>query len=296
MLSGIDVSNYQSAQPDLSGRSFIVVKSTEGHTLINANRKSQAAWGRQHSCLVGWYHFLWPGGVQAQVDFFVHGNPAANQDPTPVQAADFIAVDFERTSAGSMASTADKNAMIRGLQAAYPHAQVGLYCNVTDWHNTDDFCGDFLWIADPSAPDGQPRVQHPWTFQQTAISGGTDVDAAHFDTLAQLQQWAHAKESDTMTLTDTDISKIADAVYKKLMTTDGVLAAPADASDYATNKFWTLQSHVQATTFAARKAATDTAAILAQLKALDPAALEGALVARIDGLKAIVTVTDPQQG
>ncbi|MEV7684439.1 hypothetical protein [Streptomyces bungoensis] len=207
-----------------------------------------------------------------------------NYDPTPVQAGDFIAVDFERTSAGSM-STADKNAMIRGLQTAYPHAQVGLYCNVTDWHNTEDFCGDFLWIADPSAPDGRPRVQHPWTFQQTAISGGTDVDAAHFDTLAQLLQWAHAKESDTMALTDTDVNRIADAVYDKLMTTDGVLAAPADASDYATNKFWTLQSHVQATTFAARKAATDAAAVLALLQAFDPAAVEQALVDKVKAHK-----------
>jgi hypothetical protein len=46
-------------------------------------------------------------------------------------------------------------------------------------------------------------------------------------------------------LTVDDIAKVAAAVYAKLLKTDDVLAAPADASDYATNKFWTWQTHIQ---------------------------------------------------
>ncbi|WP_318201026.1 N-acetylmuramoyl-L-alanine amidase [Streptomyces sp. SCL15-4] len=46
-------------------------------------------------------------------------------------------------------------------------------------------------------------------------------------------------------LSDADIKRIADAVYTKLLKTDGVLDAPAEATDYKTNKSWTWQSHIQ---------------------------------------------------
>jgi hypothetical protein len=46
-------------------------------------------------------------------------------------------------------------------------------------------------------------------------------------------------------LTTDDINKVAAAVFAKLLKTDDVLTAPADASDYATNKFWTWQTHIQ---------------------------------------------------
>jgi hypothetical protein len=52
-------------------------------------------------------------------------------------------------------------------------------------------------------------------------------------------------QEDDVALTVDDIAKVAAAVYAKLLKTDDVLAAPADASDYATNKFWTWQTHIQ---------------------------------------------------
>jgi hypothetical protein len=79
--------------------------------------------------------------------------------------------------------------------------------------------------------------------------------------------WSPGEDED-MALSETDINKIADAVVKKLVagggvlessdvrrifTTDGVLTAPADASDYATNKHWTFATHVQSTTTAVRE-------------------------------------------
>jgi len=52
-------------------------------------------------------------------------------------------------------------------------------------------------------------------------------------------------QEDDVALTDADITKVADAVFKKLLKTDGVINAPADASDYNTNKFWAWQTHIQ---------------------------------------------------
>lgn len=52
-------------------------------------------------------------------------------------------------------------------------------------------------------------------------------------------------QEDDVALTTDDINKVAAAVYTKLLKTDDTLAAPADASDYATNKFWTWQTHIQ---------------------------------------------------
>jgi hypothetical protein len=52
-------------------------------------------------------------------------------------------------------------------------------------------------------------------------------------------------QEDDVALTADDITKVAAAVYAKLLKTDDVLTAPADASDYATNKFWTWQTHIQ---------------------------------------------------
>lgn len=56
---------------------------------------------------------------------------------------------------------------------------------------------------------------------------------------------AGPNQEDDVALTDADISNIADAVFKKLLKTDGVLNAPADASDYKTNPYWAWQTHIQ---------------------------------------------------
>lgn len=64
---------------------------------------------------------------------------------------------------------------------------------------------------------------------------------------------------------DTGADVITPADLPVLVNTDNVLAAPPDASDIATNKFWTWGSHIVATTTAARAANTRTAAMSAKL-------------------------------
>lgn len=81
------------------------------------------------------------------------------------------------------------------------------------------------------------------------------------------QTWDPGEDED-MALSSTDIDKIADRVVAKLLagggaleggdirrffTTDEILTAPADSSDYATNKHWTFATHVQSTTTAVRE-------------------------------------------
>ncbi|MEU3528811.1 N-acetylmuramoyl-L-alanine amidase [Streptomyces sp. NPDC038707] len=52
-------------------------------------------------------------------------------------------------------------------------------------------------------------------------------------------------QEDDVALSDADVKRIADAVYIKLLKTDGVLDAPADSAEYKTNRFWSWQSHIQ---------------------------------------------------
>ena len=90
-------------------------------------------------------------------------------------------------------------------------------------------------------------------------------------------------EDDDMALSSADIDKIANAVVAKLVagggtleggdirrifTTDGILTAPADATDRATNPHWTFASHVQNTTAAVREVRTQVRSNGEQLTAL----------------------------
>lgn len=94
---------------------------------------------------------------------------------------------------------------------------------------------------------------------------------------------------------DTIVTKTADAVYLKLLKTDGVLNSPADAGDHATNPFWGWQTHIEATTTAARAARTDTAFIRTQLAAILKAITDnaGTDTASAAALKVLV---DPSGG
>lgn len=77
-------------------------------------------------------------------------------------------------------------------------------------------------------------------------------DPGSFPMAPILARAAGAPEEDEVT--KDDIERIADAVFKKLVSTDGVFEAPEDAESYKTNRFWTWKSHVATQTRAARGA------------------------------------------
>src|SRR5690606_33752617 len=96
-------------------------------------------------------------------------------------------------------SDAEKNDFIKKCKAKAPTLKVGLYCNTDYWKNRDhsSYCGDFLWIADPSAPKGKPRITHAWTIHQYSSAGGTDRNVADFANIGAMKVWAGQKVAAT---------------------------------------------------------------------------------------------------
>ncbi|CAL2069979.1 glycoside hydrolase family 25 protein [Streptomyces murinus] len=182
MLHGIDVSSFQSTSYDTDGLSFVFMKATEGRSYVNPRLTAQTKTGRDAGLVVGFYHFLWPGNLSAQADYFLQH--------TPEKAGDILAVDWETTSDGTHASNADKDAFIRKLKQLRPHNKVVLYTNRDFWLNIDrtSYAGDGLWIAD-YVTAGKPRIKAKWRFHQYA-SQPLDKDLADFSSKAALKEWA----------------------------------------------------------------------------------------------------------
>lgn len=179
-VDGIDVASYQNTAYATAGLGFVIVKATEGTAYINTKHSAQVATGRAHELVVGHYHFVRPGGMDAQVAYFLaHANP---------KPGDILALDWEDANV----SSADKDAWIKHAQAAAPGHRVLLYCNRDFWLKRDKsgFCGDGLWIADPDGAKGKPRVTTQWTIHQYSEAGGTDRNTANFESKATLQTWA----------------------------------------------------------------------------------------------------------
>ncbi len=179
-VSGIDVAAYQKTTYSTAGLGLVIVKATEGTGYVNPAHAAQIKHGRDNHLVVGHYHFVRPGDMKAQADyFFTHAAPSPG---------DILALDWEDQGV----SGAEKDAWIKHAQATAPGHRVLLYCNRDFWLNRDrtQFVGDGLWIADPGSPAGHPDVKHAWTIHQYSESGGIDHDVANFADKAALQAWA----------------------------------------------------------------------------------------------------------
>jgi GH25 family lysozyme M1 (1,4-beta-N-acetylmuramidase) len=212
-IQGIDVASYQTATFDTGGLAFVFIKATEGTSYVNPKQTDQAAHGRAAGCVVGFYHFLHPGSVAAQAQYFV--------DKCASRSGDVLACDWEPTSSG-LASNADKDAFIKAVKALRPDHRVILYCDLERWKNVDttSYAGDGLWIADPNHPAGKPSVKSAWLFHQYGIRG-TDRDLGNFTDRAALAAWAGSSQEDDVT--QEDIDKLAAAVVAKLLAGGGAL-------------------------------------------------------------------------
>lgn len=285
LIKGADVASFQAVEFDTTGLSFAFTKATQSTNYVNSRMSGQAAWMRRKGLVVGFYHFLVKGNIYAQAAYFV--KQAASID------GDILACDWETNPANSTyPSNAEKDAFIKEVKRLRPTHKVVLYCNTSFWKSIDktSYAGDGLWIADPNHASGKPAVQAPWIIHQYSISGGMDRNVANFTTKAALADWAGAGNGYDVALDPADINKIADAVYTKLLKTDGVLAGPADAADIKTNPFWTWQSHITSTDDAARKSASNSDAILALLK--DPTGFIAELKAEIGKIAMTVKVDE----
>ncbi|MEU0008481.1 glycoside hydrolase family 25 protein [Streptomyces sp. NPDC006314] len=184
MLHGIDVSAFQSSAYDTDGLSFVFIKATEGRSYVNPRLTAQTKTARDAGLVVGFYHFLWPGDLTAQAEYFVRH--------APDHPGDLLAVDWETTGDGTHASNAEKDRFIRKLKQLRPDNRVLLYANRNFWLTVDttSYAGDGLWIAD-YVTAGKPRIKAKWRFHQYT-SEPHDKDVANFASKAALKEWARA--------------------------------------------------------------------------------------------------------
>ncbi len=182
MLRGIDVSAYQSSAYGTDGLSFVFVKATEGRSYVNPKLAAQTKRARDAGLVVGFYHFLWPGNLAAQAEYFL--------SKTPEKKGDVLAVDWESTGEGTHASNAEKDRFIRKLKSLRPDNRVVLYTNRNYWLTVDttSYAGDGLWIAD-YVKAGEPRIRAKWRFHQYT-DDPVDTDVADFASRDALREWA----------------------------------------------------------------------------------------------------------
>lgn len=228
-VKGVDVSSFQDPGYSTAGLGFAFVKATQGQNYTNPDMVGEIATAERAKLVVGLYHFMQPGdSVSAQLNYF--------KSHAPVKPGYLIVVDWESLN-GAWPSNADKDALIKGLKAAYPNNRVGLYTNKDGWLNHDhtSYCGDFLWIATVGDTPGNPSIRHPWTFHQYGTSRGTDLDVANFQTITALKAWA--KYPTTVPPTGPTVPPQA---YKDVFLSD-VFPVP-DGHDGGGNAYWTVQT------------------------------------------------------
>lgn len=218
MIKGIDVSAYQSETYSRSGYDFVIVKATEGRTYVNPKQSAQAARARAAGLVLGFYHFLWPGNIAAQAKYFV--------EKCASRPGDILACDWEHTSSGTAATSAEKDAFMKEVKRLRPDHRVILYCNVDFWVNRDtsSYDGDGLWIAQYNGRPGDPSIRAKWLIHQYT-SSPLDINVARFDSRAAMRAWAAGtstppKEEDDVT--PDDIKKIVEQTAERVWTKDNL--------------------------------------------------------------------------
>lgn len=263
---GEDWASYQDAAPATSGLGFAFVKATEGTGYVNPLHDAQVAHARAEGLVVGHYHFARPGSAADQSAYFLQHAKA--------QPGDLLALDWEDDGVTGAA----KDALLRQIQHDATEHRALLYCDRDFWLNRDGsgFAGDGLWIADPSAAKGAPRITTSWLIHQYADTSGLDRDYTTM-TAAQLRTWAVGGA--TPTPEDDVATTPADAkvTAKGWLDYDGAPAPAAGSpyanSDAATNTTWSLRYWSGDVTLKVREAAASATATLDLLKAGTPVTL-----------------------
>ncbi|GAA0467465.1 glycoside hydrolase family 25 protein [Streptomyces stramineus] len=180
MIHGIDVSSHQRKNYPIGGSDFVFVKVSEGTSYTNPKWMAQRDRAERKGLVVGFYHYVTPGSMAAQVDYFL-----GEAQP---RAGHMLALDWEDPGV----SCKDKDRWIAEARSAAPGHRVVLYCNRDYWlhRDTTSRAGDGLWIADPDHPAGHPAIEHPWTFHQYSSADGLDRNVGRFVDRAALSAWA----------------------------------------------------------------------------------------------------------
>lgn len=322
---GVDVSAYQRPQDwaahKRDGVVFAWAKASEGQRSRDARFDSHIAAVIKAGLVPGGYHFAWPNqdAVTEAKNYIGAVAPYARAQP-------FVHwLDLERYSDGrnyaGRTSTQIREWAARWLatvEQAFPGQRVGVYTSGDDIAKGHLPPGVPLWYpAYPwgpapysraeAAPQPRPSGRTPLFWQFT--SQPMDRNICYLSA-AGLRAWA-AGEEDDMPLSDADVDKVADAVVAKLLAGGGVLEGgdldriwardvvpaarpPHNNTDYETNQTWTPKYTMLTTVEGVRETLARVEQLQAALAALDPAALQAALVAKLTGLEVDITVTKPE--
>ncbi|MGE9696655.1 GH25 family lysozyme [Streptomyces sp. CH6] len=189
MITGQDWASYQPASPSTSGLSFAIIKATEGTSYTNPRMNGQAATARAAGLVVGFYHFLLPGNVQAQAEYFVKQAVSVEYD--------LLVCDWESSTHGSP-TCAEKDQFLKAVQKLRgSNHRVLLYCNRDFWTNRDttSFAADGLWIAEYNGSPGKPSIKAPWVIHQYT-STPVDTNVGNWASRAELRAWARKGAAD----------------------------------------------------------------------------------------------------
>lgn len=158
-------------------------------------------------------------------------------------------------------------------------AQIETLVRVLDWAATEHDIPRRRCRSWTDPGFGYHRLYPEWSTSGTACPG--DARVKQFNEIV-LPRVISGEVEEDVAVTDADVAKIATAVANKLIagggvlenedirrifTTDGIIKAPADASDAAANPFWAFASVIQDIHARSRAATSVLAAIDAQAKA-----------------------------
>jgi Glycosyl hydrolases family 25 len=183
-VKGVDVDYpYQGDAYNTTGLGFVFVKATQGNHWVNPHLTQQVNQGVTHGLVTGRYLFMEAGlSAKSQAEFFHQHAMVFTGTP--------IAIDWEGFQ-GRWPTNDEKNKLIKAVKQLFPKNKVGLYTNVDGWthHDSDSYCGDFLWIAEPGKP-GDVSIKHNWTFHQYAVLHNVDQNTSMFENIRALKEWA----------------------------------------------------------------------------------------------------------
>ncbi|CAM5316371.1 Muramidase OS=Streptomyces alboniger OX=132473 GN=CP975_25030 PE=3 SV=1 [Streptomyces alboniger] len=169
---------------DTDGLSFVIIKSTEGRSVCQpeADLAGEEGQGRRLAWS-GFYHFLWPGNITAQAEYFVKQDAGEGGGP----ARGGLGVH----RGPPVASNKEKDRFIKEVKRLRPSHRVLLYTNRDFWLNRDttSYAGDALWIADYVSA-GKPRIKAKWAIHQYT-SSPLDKNVADFESEDALREWAN---------------------------------------------------------------------------------------------------------
>jgi len=196
-LPGVDVASYQGPPGNWVGEAgqikWAAVKITEfepnGVKYVNPDALADWNYLAAHNLGRIGYMFGHPAtSVTDSVDLFTTEIRSLGLRNTDGVALDLEVTDglgpasVDRWAAQVLANLHDRLHRMPVVYTFLSFAQAG---------NTASLGKYPLWIADPSSPQGSPRVPSPWTtwaIHQYDISGSIDRDAANYATLAAMQK------------------------------------------------------------------------------------------------------------